>query len=174
MARVRRILILLVLVTAGVIVASMLAVHTPWARNRALTFAEEFVERYNLVLDAGSLSYNALTRRVTLTDVRLAAKGHEQRPFLIASRIEVQLPWAVYRRRFAIEHLEISNGVVDIHRDRNNVVNLPPGSNRPTPEQPRRLVIDGLTLDGLDVRYTDEARNAQLGPRCAAHRIAAN
>ena len=33
----------------------------------------------------------------------------------------------------------------DIHRDRNNVVNLPPGSNRPTPEQPRRLVIDGLS-----------------------------
>lgn len=159
MARLRRILILLVLVTAGVIVASMLAVHTPWARNRALTFASDFVTRYNLVLDAGSLGYNAVTRRVTLTDVRLAAKGHEQRPFLIASRIEVQLPWSVYRRRFAIEHLEISNGIVDIYRDANNVVNLPPGSSRPTPEQPRRLVIDGLTLDGLDVHYTDDARN---------------
>ena len=136
-----------------------LAVHTPWARNRALTFARDFVERYNLVLEAGSLGYNALTRRITLTDVRLAAKGHEQRPFLVASRIEVQLPWTVYRRRFAIDHLEITKGVVDIYRDENNVTNLPPGSNRPTPEQPRRLDIRGLTLRGLDVHYTDAARN---------------
>ena len=143
----------------GLILASLLAIHTPWARNRARTFASDFVQRYNLVLEAGSLGYNALTRRITLTDVRLAAKGHEQRPFLVASRIEVRLPWSVYRRRFAIEHLEITRGVVDIYRDANNVTNLPPGSNRPTPEQPRRLDIRGLTLRGLDVNYTDAARN---------------
>ena len=159
MTRVRRILILLALAVVGVILASLLAVHTPWARHRALTFAGDFVTRYNLVLDAGSLGYNALTRRITLTDVRLAAKGHEQRPFLIASRIEVQLPWTVFRRRFAISHLEITNGVVDIYRDKNDVVNLPPGSNRPTPERARRLDIRGLTLNGLDVQYTDDARN---------------
>lgn len=159
MARVRKVLILLALAVIGVILASLLAVHTPWARHRALTFATDFVTRYNLVLDAGSLRYNALTRRITLTDVRLAAKGHEQRPFLVAGRIEVTLPWTVFRRRFAISHLEITNGTVDIHRDENNVVNLPPGSNRPTPEQPRRLDIRGLTLNGLDVQYTDAARN---------------
>jgi outer membrane protein insertion porin family len=146
-------------VVVGLILASVLAIHTPWARNRALTFARDFVERYNLVLEAGSLAYNAATRRITLTDVRLAAKGHEQRPFLVASRIEVNLPWTVYRRRFAIEHLEITKGVVDIYRDENNVTNLPPGSNRPTPERPRRLDIRGLTLRGLDVQYTDAARN---------------
>ena len=38
-------------------------------------------------------------------------------------------------------------------------MNLPPGSDRPTPEQPRRLDIRGLTLNGLDVQYTDAARN---------------
>ena len=143
----------------GLIVAVLLAIHTPWARNRALTFASDFVQRYNLVLEAKSLGYNALTRRITLTDVRLAAKGHEQRPFLIASRIEVELPWAVYRRRFAIEHLEITRGMVDIYRDEHNVTNLPPGSNRPTPDQPRRIDIRNLTLRGLDVQYTDAARN---------------
>jgi outer membrane protein insertion porin family len=157
--RIRRGLIVLAAVVVGLILASLLAVHTPWARNRALTFARDFVERYNLVLEAGSLGYNAVTRRITLTDVRLAAKGHEARPFLVAGRIEVQLPWAVYRRRFAIDHLEITKGVVDIYRDENNVTNLPPGSNRPTPEQPRRIDIRGLTLDGLDVRYTDAARD---------------
>ena len=160
--RIRRALIVLAAVVVGLILASLLAVHTPWARNRALTFARDFVERYNLVLEAGSLGYNAVSRRVTLTDVRLAAKGHEQRPFLVASRIEVQLPWTVYRRRFAIDHLEITKGIVDIYRDEHNVTNLPPGSNRPTPEQPRRLDIRGLTLRGLDVHYTDAARNWDL------------
>ena len=157
--RIRRALIVLAAVVVGLILASVLALHTPWARDRALTFARDFVERYNLVLEADSLGYNAVTRRVTLTDVRLAAKGHEHRPFLAAGRIELQLPWTVYRRRFAIDHLEITKGVVDIYRDENNVTNLPPGSNRPTPEQPRRLDIRGLTLRGLDVHYTDAARN---------------
>ena len=144
---------------AGVVVAALLVAHSSWARSRALTWARDFVTRYNLVLEAGSLGYNAVTRRVTLTDVRLAAQGHEQRPFLVASRIEVKLPWTVYRRRFAMDHLEITGGVVDIYRDENNIVNLPPGSDRPTPEQPRRLDIRGLTLNGLDVQYTDAARN---------------
>jgi outer membrane protein assembly factor BamA/autotransporter translocation and assembly factor TamB len=156
---IRRGLVILAALVAGVTIVALLVAHTPWARSRALSFARDFVTRYNLVLETGSLGYNALTRRITLTDVRLAARGHEQRPFLVASRIEVQLPWTVYRRRFAIDHLEITGGVVDIYRDENNVVNLPPGSNRPTPEQPRRLDIRGLTLNGLDVQYTDAARN---------------
>jgi outer membrane protein insertion porin family len=159
MARVRRILIILGAVALGLVLASILIIHTPWARNRALAWATGFVTRFQLVLEAGDLSYNALTRRVTLTDVRLAASGHEQRPFFIASRIEVELPWIVYRGRFAIDHLEITKGVVDIHRDANNVVNLPPGSTRPTPRQPRRLDIRGFTLHGLDVRYEDVPRN---------------
>src|SRR5688500_513096 len=159
MARVRRVFLLLILAVIGVILASLLMAHTPWARGRALTWATDFATRSNLALEAGTLGYNALTRRITLTDVRLAAKGHEKRPFLVASRIEVTLPWSVFRRRFAIDHLEITKGVVDIYRDANNVVNLPPGSNRPTPEQPRRLDIRNLALRGLDVQYEDASRN---------------
>jgi outer membrane protein assembly factor BamA/autotransporter translocation and assembly factor TamB len=159
MVRARRLLIILAMVVAGVVLAGLLAVHTPWARGRALAFATDFVARFNLELEAGSLGYNALTRRITLTDVRLAAKGHHDRPFLIASRIEVKLPWTVYRRRFAIDHLTIDQGIVDIIRDANNVVNLPPSSNAPTPERARRIDIRSLTLNGLDVQYEDKARN---------------
>ncbi|HET9704711.1 MAG TPA: hypothetical protein VFP85_11795, partial [Vicinamibacterales bacterium] len=85
MARARRILIILGAVALGLVLASILLIHTPWARSRALAWASAFVTRYQLVLGAGDLSYNALTRRITLTDVRLAATGHEQRPFLVAS-----------------------------------------------------------------------------------------
>ncbi len=157
--RIRRGLVILAALVCGVTVAVLLLAHTPWARSRALTFARDFISRYGLVIETESLGYNAVTRRITLTDVRLAAKGHEQRPFFVASRIEAQLPWAVYRRRFAIDHLQITNGIVDIYRDQNDIVNLPPGSDRPTPEQPRHLDLRGLTLNGLDVHYTDAARH---------------
>lgn len=156
---VRKALVVVAAAAVGAILAVLLAIHTPWARGRALAWATDFLVRYDLSLSANSLGYNAITRRITLTDVRLAAKGHEQRPFLIANRIQVKLPWIVYRGRFAIDHLEIDNGIVDIFRDANDQVNLPPGSTRPTPETPRRLSIRGLTLHALDVQYTDVVRN---------------
>ena len=155
----RKALIILAALALGVILAVVLAVHTPMARSRALAWSANFVKRYHLDLAAGNLSYNALTRRITLTDVRLAAEGFEDRPFLVASRVEVELPWSVFRRRFAIEHLTIDNGMVNIVRDANNVVNLPPSSNGPTPEKARELDIRSLTLNGLDVHYEDQLRN---------------
>src|SRR5690242_4664521 len=109
--RIRKGLIILTAVAVGVIVAGILAIHTPMARSRALAWASIFLTRYHLELEAGDLSYNALTRRITVTDVRLAAEGHHDRPFLIASRIEVKLPFSVFRRRFAIDHLIIDQGI---------------------------------------------------------------
>lgn len=159
MARVGRVLIILAIAATGVMLAGLLAAHTPWARARALAWASGFVTRYHLELEAGSLGYNALTRRITLADVRLAAEGHHDRPFLVASRIEVRLPWSVFRRQFAIDHLVIDGGVVDIVRDEHDVTNLPPSSDAPTPEQPRKLDVRSLTLNGLDVQYEDQLRH---------------
>lgn len=155
----RKRLVIFAAVAAGLMLAGMLAVHTPWARSRALSWATNFLTRYQLELAAGNLSYNAFTRRITVTDVRLAAKGFKDRPFLVASRVEVELPWSVFRRRFAIDHLTIDQGIVDIYRDANNVVNLPPSSNAPTPDQARELDIRSLTLAGLDVNYEDALRD---------------
>ena len=99
--RVRRALIILAAVAVGLTLAVIAAVHTPMARSRALAWSANFLTRYHLELEAGNLAYNAVTRRITLTDVRLAAEGHKDRPFLVAKRIEVRLPWSVFRRRFA-------------------------------------------------------------------------
>ena len=156
---VRRGLVIVAAVVIVVIAAAVLAVHTPMARSRALAWSANFVKRYHLDLAAGGLSYNALTRRITLTDVRLAAEGFHDYPFLVAKRIEVQLPWSVFRRRFAIEHLTIDQGIVNIVRDKNNVVNLPPSSNAPTSDKARELEVRSLTLNGLDVQYEDQFRN---------------
>ena len=157
--RIRKGLIILTAVAVGLILAVILAVHTPMARGRALAWSSNFLKRYHLELAAGNLSYNALTRRITLTDVRLAAEGFHDRPFLIARRIEVKLPVSVFRRRFAIDHLTIDQGIVDIIRDKNNVVNLPPGSTGPTPERAREIDVRSLTLNGLDVQYEDQFRD---------------
>src|SRR5262245_40215591 len=156
--RIRKGLIILTAVAVGLILAAILAIHTPMARSRALNWASNFLTRYHLELAAGNLSYNAITRRITLTDVRLAAEGFHDRPFLIAHRIEVKLPFSVYRRRFAIDHLVIEQGIVDIIRDRNNVVNLPPSTN-PPPHGAAELDIRLLTLAGLDVQYEDQFRD---------------
>ena len=150
---------ILAAIAAGLLLAVVAFIHTPMARGRALAWASSFLQRYHLELEAGSLGYNAITRRITLSDVRLAAEGFKERPFLTANRIEVRLPWSVFRRRFAIDHLVIDNGIVDIVRDQNNVVNLPPSSNAPTPERARRLEVRSLTLNGFDVQYEDEFRN---------------
>jgi len=157
--RVRRGLMILAAIAAGLLLAVLAFIHTPMARGRALAWSSSFLRQYHLELEAGNLGYNAITRRITLTDVRLAAEGFKDRPFLIASRIEVTLPWSVYRRRFAIDHLVIDSGIVDILRDEHNVVNLPPGSTAPTPERARQLAIRSLTLNGLDVQYEDKFRN---------------
>src|ERR1700741_4812579 len=142
--RIKRVLLILAAIAAGLVLAVLAVIHTPRARGRALAWATSFATRYHLELEAGNLGYNAITRRITLTDVRLAAEGFKDRPFLVASRIEVKVPWRVLRRRFAIEHLVIENGIVDILRDENNVVNLPPGSTAPTPERARELDIRSL------------------------------
>jgi outer membrane protein assembly factor BamA/autotransporter translocation and assembly factor TamB len=157
--RIRKGLIIFTALAVGLTLAAILAVHTPMARSRALAWSSNFLTRYHLELEAGDLSYNAITRRITLTDVRLAAEGFHDRPFLVAHRIEVKLPLSVFRRRFAIDHLVIDQGIVDIVRDKNNVVNLPPSSNAPTPERARELDIRSLTLNGLDVQYEDQARD---------------
>jgi len=157
--RIRKGLIILTALAVGLMLAAILAVHTPMARSRALAWSSNFLTRYHLELAAGNLSYNAITRRITLTDVRLAAEGFHDRPFLIASRIEVKLPWSVFRRRFAIDHLVIDGGIVDIVRDKHNVVNLPPGSTAPTPERAREIDIRSLTLNGLDLQYEDQFRD---------------
>ena len=105
--RFRRWLVFPALSAIALVLVILLTAHSPWARSRALAWATGFVTRYDIVLQASSLSYNAVTRRVTLTDVRLAAKGHDDTPFLTAKRIQITLPWSVNRRQFEINQLDI-------------------------------------------------------------------
>ena len=66
-------LTILAAIAAGLMLAILLGIHTPMARGRALAWSSNFLKRYHLELAAGNLSYKAFTRRISLTDVRLAA-----------------------------------------------------------------------------------------------------
>ena len=147
----------------AVVVVGVLALHSPWTRSRALSWAQAtLASRYDLVLTARDLSYNAVTRRASASDVSLAARGHEDAPFFSASHVAVRLPWSVYGGRFAIDHLEVDGGAVTIERDANGVSNLPAGAEAPALQQPRRLDLRGLQLRGFSVRHADRQHDVDL------------
>lgn len=143
--------------------AALFVIHLPFVRARALDFAAaQLASRYNLSLQASRLDYNLLTRRVTLDDVRLAATSHEPQPFFTAGRVEVELPWSVFRGTLAFDHIGVQSGAVSIRRAEDGTSNLPPGG-EPNPNRPPfRLNLRGLTIEGLDFAYVDRARDIEI------------
>ncbi len=170
-ARLWRGLAIVAVLLAAATVGAVIVAHTSWARARALNWATTFLDaRYRLVLTARALDYNALTRRVAIDDVRLAAKGHEDVPFFTARRVEVRLPRSVYSGIFAIDSLTIDGGASDIVRDEDGVSNLPPSGGGPTPLVPRRINLRTIAFENFTFRYIDRLRDLALSvPRMAAN-----
>ena len=64
------------------IAAALLFLHTNPVQSRVLGWSiGELERRFDLDLSADDLHYNLVLRRVTLTNVRLAAVGHRDNPF---------------------------------------------------------------------------------------------
>jgi hypothetical protein len=170
-AKLWRGLAILAVLLAALMVSAFLVAHTSWARGRTLNWAIAFLDtRYRLVLSARTLDYNALTRRVAIDDVRLAARGHEDAPFFTAKRVEVRLPRSVYSGIFAIDSLVIDGGATDIIRDESGVSNLPPSSGGPASPVARRIDIRAIAFDGFNLRYIDRLRDLELSvPRMVAN-----
>lgn len=120
---------------------------------------------WELDLQASALDYNLLTRRVSLSDVRLSAPGHGDQPFLVARRISAALPWAVFVGTVRISSLEVDDGVVRLVREDGVIVNLPPSSGLSAPAEPRRLDLRGLTIRNLDVEYVDRTGDIDVTVR---------
>lgn len=149
-----------------ILVAALVTLHLPFARVRVFDFAaREVATRYNLDLRAARLDYNLYTRRVTLTDVRLSARDHEQEPFFTARHVEVVLPWTVFRGVFAFNQIDVQAAAVSMVRHEDGTSNLPPaaGSPRDPSLPPLRLDVRGLAIDGLDFAYLDRVRGISIG-----------
>jgi outer membrane protein insertion porin family len=148
----------------AIVVAAVLVLHTNPVQSRVLNWSiGELERRFDLDLVADDLHYNLAARRVTMTNVRLAAVGQHDNPFFSADRVTVQLPWAVFRGRLQFDEIGVERGSVTIARDENGISNLPPARGTRDPNAPpRRFDIRGLTIRQLDFAYLDAQRGIEI------------
>ncbi len=148
----------------ALIVVAVALLHTNPIQARVLAWSIRTLEqRFDLDLLADNLHYNLPARRVTLTNVKLAAKGHHDNPFFTAEAVNVKLPWAAYAGRLRFDEVGVERGSVTITRDVNGVSNLPPGRGRRDPNAPpRKIDVRGLRTRGLDFAYRDLLRDIEI------------
>ena len=164
MRRLKRLLRIAALAVLAVAVIALLLLHTGPVQTRILQWSiGELERRFDLDLTADRLSFNLLTLRVVMTNVRLAAVGHHDDPFFTAESVEVRLPWAVYRGQLRYDEVVVNSGHVTISRDAAGVSNLPPGRGRRDPNAPpRRVDVRALLVRQLDFVYRDLQRDIEI------------
>ncbi|MGH7507561.1 MAG: hypothetical protein ACRELX_18050, partial [Longimicrobiales bacterium] len=162
--RILRLLALAAIAVVALIAIGLLVLHTNPVQARILDWSiRELEQRFDLDLTASDLRYNLAARRVTMTDVRLAAVGHSDNPFFTSDAVTVQLPWAAYRGRLRFDNVSIDAGRVTIVRDAQGRSNLPPGRGRRDPNAPpRHIDIRGLDIGNLDFVYRDVRRDVEI------------
>jgi len=157
-----------VAVSAAVAVVLALAllalVHTPPVRARAFAWVTRTLDTgFGLVLTADTFRYNLFTGGATLTNVRLAAKGHEAQPFFTAARVQADLPLAAYAGSLILDDVTVAGGRVEILTDADGVSNLPgDDTDEEPPATPRTLVLRGLHLDDFTFLYDDRSKRLRL------------
>lgn len=155
---------LLVTAALGSVLLILLAgLHTAPARNLVLRRAVLFLaDRFDLALDAGNLHYNVVTRRVSLSNVRLASTRARQDPFLTADSIDVTLPLEVLLGAASVERLRIDNARVALHRRPDGSSNLP--SPEPSVDEgpPSALPIGQIEIPRLAIDIADEGSGLSL------------
>jgi outer membrane protein assembly complex protein YaeT len=159
-----RLLAIAAIAVVAIVVIGLLILHTNPIQARILNWSiGELERRFDLDLSADDLHFNLATRRVTMTNVRLAALDHPDDPFFVAGRVGVNLPWAVFRGRLQFDEVTVDSGSVTITRDAQGDANLPPGRGERDPNAPaRRIDIRGLQLRNLDFVYRDLQRDLEI------------
>ena len=162
--RALRLLAIAAIAVLAIVLVAVLVLHTNPVQARILNWSiEELERRFSLDLTADDLHYNLAARRVTMTNVRLAAVGHHDNPFFTARTVTVKLPWAAYRGRLRFDEVNIDTGSVAITRTAQGVSNLPPGRGTRDPNAPpRRIDIRGLVIRNLDFVYRDQQRDIEI------------
>jgi outer membrane protein assembly factor BamA/autotransporter translocation and assembly factor TamB len=153
------------LIIAGVallILMVLLALHTASARDFVLRRAVlVLADRFDLVLDGENLQYNLVTRRLSLSQVRLSATHAPRDPFLTADRIEVAVPPAAFFGTVALDRVRLENARFAIHRRADGSSNLP-SSESSGDEEPSAILIGRLEIPQLGVALTDESSGLSL------------
>lgn len=159
-----RLLAIAAIAVVAIVAIGLLVLHTNPIQARILQWSVgELERRFDLDLTADDLHFNLVTRRVTMTNVRLAALDHPDAPFFVAESVGVKLPWVVFRGRVRFDEVTVGSGSVTISRDVNGESNLPPGRGERDPNAPpRRIDIRGLEIRNLDFVYRDFQRDIEI------------
>jgi outer membrane protein assembly factor BamA/autotransporter translocation and assembly factor TamB len=153
----RRRLAILCLSLLLLVVAGVIALHTPPVRSYALALAVRAALSRGVQIDADRLDYNLLTRHARLVNVKVSAVG-EPRPFFTADSVDADASYRVFFGEVAIDRVTITNGAVSILRRADGTTNLPKstggGGGDPAP-----LPIARIDAPRLAVEYRDESAN---------------
>jgi outer membrane protein assembly factor BamA/autotransporter translocation and assembly factor TamB len=154
-----RLLRVLATATAVVVILGLALVallHLPPVRSRALSWVvAELESRYDLLLTSDRLSYNLVSGGVTLTNVRLAARGFADQPFFTATRVHADVPLAAYAGRLILDDVAVEAGRLTIVTDAQGRSNLPERGEAPPPAEPGALALGGLHLHDFAFLYDD-------------------
>ncbi len=137
-------------------VLALAVLHLPPVQQRALSWVTAWLAREaGLSLQTSDFRYNLLTATASLADVQLATAGREERPFLTARRITVDLSAAVYVGRVMISDIAIDRPRVSLSTDAQGVSNLPDSDGAPADPVPLALTVRGLHVSDLRFELED-------------------
>ena len=135
----------------------LLALHTAPARNAVLRRAVLLLaDRFDVALNAQSLQYNLITRRVSLSRITLAATHAPRDPFLTADLIEITVPTEMLFGIVAIDHIRLENARLVIHRRADGSSNLPAAESSDDDGPPSALPIQRIEVPRLAIDVADE------------------
>lgn len=135
---------------AATLALGLLLLHLPPARARARAWVTEWLAReVGLSLQSGELTYNLLTATASFADVQLATVGREDRPFLSARRVTVDLSASIYVGRVVVSDIALESPRVSLSTDARGLSNLPDGDGLPPAAAPLALTVRGLHVSDL-------------------------
>jgi translocation and assembly module TamA len=155
----------LALVAAAVLVAAglfVLVVHTPPVRRAVLRYVvAEVQRRYAIRIEAARLDYNLPALTIGLSQVRIAALKTPTLPFFEADYVRAALASRALTGIIAFDEVAVTNGHVQLTRDRDGRMNLPDSSETPAGE-PAPLNIAHLSAPRFAIDIKDAQNDLAL------------
>ena len=157
--RVRRMLLraiaVLVAVVTGILVAVLTVDLGPELRERAEREGSKFIER---PMHIGRLSARLIPGVFVVEDLVIEGLTPQDRPFLIAKRITVTLPWwTAFSRKLMIESIDMTDWQMLVETFPNNRHNFPRFTRQRRSEGPSRFTttLRGMTASRGQFTYVD-------------------
>jgi outer membrane protein insertion porin family len=137
--------------------ALLFALHLPPVQQWLVTVGlRSFATRQQLDISWHDVSFNLITRSVTLDGLRLGQRGAT--PLVAAERVRVRFPAALFRGKLDGLDVTLERATVALHRSGGAWTTIPAAWTRSRPgAPPRRLpAFAALRLHGVDVIYDDK------------------